>query len=74
MSLHLQNMLLQRFVATQEREAAATGQLPTESWSEANWTKADRVYGAEAVAEGDYEMEEEGTESEEDAEEVSEDE
>ena len=74
MSLHLQNMLLQLFVATQEREAAATGQLPTESWSEANWTKADRVYGAEAVAEGDYETEEEGTESEEDAEEVSEDE
>ena len=74
MSLHLQNMLLQRFVATQESEAAATGQLPTESWLEANWTKADRVYGTGEVAEGDYETEEEGTESEEDAEEGSEDE
>ncbi len=74
LSLHLQNMLLQRFVATQEGAAAATGQLPTESWSEANWKKADNVYGAEEVTEGDYETEEEGTESEEGTEEVSEDE
>ena len=74
MSMHLQNMLLQRFVATQEGAAAATSQLLTESWSEANWKKADRVYGAGEVAEGDYETEEEGTESEEGTEEVSEDE
>ncbi len=73
-SLHLQNMLLQWFVMTQEGEAAASGQLPTESWSEGYWKKADRVYSAEVVVEGDYETEEEGTESEEGTEEVSEDE